>query len=438
MHDIKSKVIRGEFKRPSSVKKGVSKPLEAICLKAMSLDPHQRYPTALELAKDVDRYLADVPVLAYSEPLPRRVARWARRHRTLAQSLVGALMLLTVAGALATAWQTKQAERERKAHVDTEAARLSEYELRKQGLRVSSEFAARTIANQIDIRWRILEREAAKPELQQLLAVINQDLQKEELWQPLQLWIAQRHEELYSGIPSRSWYIQASEGTQVARVPFLDKEGKRSSSIGENFAFRDYFHGGGRDYPVNQPTSPRPLSGPHNSAAMRSTNDGDLVVMLSVPIRASRDAEPLGVIGMSIELGEFADLQVPLPEGQGVLLVESRKYFMLAEDLKSEGERGQGLVLHHEGLAALMKQKPKRLPHVDDGILNHMEEAKHHWLRDAQGLKSFVNLLPTAYRDPLAKDSSSLWLAAFAPVLVTGRPPEQADTGWFVIVQQRP
>ncbi len=54
----------------------------------MSNDPRQNYATALELAADIENFLADEPVSAYYEPFPRRAARWARRHRNLAQGIL--------------------------------------------------------------------------------------------------------------------------------------------------------------------------------------------------------------------------------------------------------------------------------------------------------------------------------------------------------------
>ncbi len=436
--EIRRLVLHGEFKRPTQINKDVSKALEAICLKAMSLDPHRRYPTALELAHDVDRYLADAPVLAYQEPLLRRGARWARRHRTLTQSFLAALIMLTVAGITGALWQGQQAQRERQLYRDAETARKSEFELRQRGLQVSAEFAARSIANQIDIRWRIMEKEASAPELAQMLTAANVQPLDEQLWSPLQQWIDQRHDQLYPDIPCRSWFIQASDGTQIARSPSHKETGERFGSLGDNFAFRDYFHGSGQDYPVNQMISPRPLSAPHNSTATRSTVGGDLVVLLTVPIWLNHQDAPLGVLGMSIELGSFADLKISLPEGQGVLLVEARRYYMLADDLTSQDERGEGLVLHHRDLHQAMLQNPKSLPHVSDIVLEHMKRSKRFWMDRQSAAESVDNLLPSQYRDPVASNSdTSSYLAAFAPVIVRGRPFQQGDTGWFVIVQQR-
>jgi serine/threonine-protein kinase len=71
--------------------------MQAVCLKAMARKPEDRYPTARELALDVERYLADERVLAYAEPLVGRAWRWIRRHRTPVLSLMAtALALIAV------------------------------------------------------------------------------------------------------------------------------------------------------------------------------------------------------------------------------------------------------------------------------------------------------------------------------------------------------
>ena len=76
-------IVRGEYPPPSKVRPGVPHAMEAICKKAMSLRPVDRYGTALELAEDVERYLADDDVTAYAETVFGKAARWCRRHRGL-------------------------------------------------------------------------------------------------------------------------------------------------------------------------------------------------------------------------------------------------------------------------------------------------------------------------------------------------------------------
>ena len=59
------------------------RPLHAIILKAKSPKPEDRYPSASELAADLNRYLDGSAVTAYRESVLERLTRFARRNRTL-------------------------------------------------------------------------------------------------------------------------------------------------------------------------------------------------------------------------------------------------------------------------------------------------------------------------------------------------------------------
>jgi formylglycine-generating enzyme required for sulfatase activity/tRNA A-37 threonylcarbamoyl transferase component Bud32 len=95
--DVLASVCNGNFPRPRQVQADVPAALEAVCLKAMALRPEDRYASPQALADDLEKHLADEPVSAYREPLPARLARWGRHHRT--PVTVAAFMLLTLAGA---------------------------------------------------------------------------------------------------------------------------------------------------------------------------------------------------------------------------------------------------------------------------------------------------------------------------------------------------
>ena len=102
--EVIPKVIKGEFARPGQVKAGTPPGLEAVCLKAMASAPASRYQSALDLAAEVECWLADEPVQAFPESLPVRVGRWARRHQTSvvasAATVLCALVGLMIASAL--------------------------------------------------------------------------------------------------------------------------------------------------------------------------------------------------------------------------------------------------------------------------------------------------------------------------------------------------
>jgi WD40 repeat protein/tRNA A-37 threonylcarbamoyl transferase component Bud32 len=87
----------GEFPPPRAVRPSIPPGLEAIGLKAMALEPEERYPSAPALADEIEHWLADEPVSVYREPITVRLTRWGRRHRTLATSM-GVLLITTVVG----------------------------------------------------------------------------------------------------------------------------------------------------------------------------------------------------------------------------------------------------------------------------------------------------------------------------------------------------
>ncbi|MCR9198393.1 MAG: serine/threonine protein kinase [Planctomycetaceae bacterium] len=95
-------VMRGEYRHPQTVDKRTPAALASVCVKAMSLNPAERYQHAGELGDDVSRYLANERVTAHRDRLIDRFARWCRRHSTMATSLIaGAITLAVVSGVAA-------------------------------------------------------------------------------------------------------------------------------------------------------------------------------------------------------------------------------------------------------------------------------------------------------------------------------------------------
>jgi tetratricopeptide (TPR) repeat protein len=92
--DVLSRVVRGEYPSPSRLCPEAPPALAAVARKAMALRPEDRYATPLELAGDVERWLADEPVSVYREPILTRLARRARR-RVVPLTILGLFLLLT-------------------------------------------------------------------------------------------------------------------------------------------------------------------------------------------------------------------------------------------------------------------------------------------------------------------------------------------------------
>jgi serine/threonine protein kinase/formylglycine-generating enzyme required for sulfatase activity len=91
--EILNRVLAGAFVPPRQVERTVPEELEAVCLKAMSMRPDDRYVSARHLAADLEHWLADEPISAHREGPRSRLGRWIRHHTTLATT-VAALLLL--------------------------------------------------------------------------------------------------------------------------------------------------------------------------------------------------------------------------------------------------------------------------------------------------------------------------------------------------------
>jgi serine/threonine protein kinase len=116
--EVLDNVRRGAYQSAVAVNPQCPKPLDAIARKAMALRPEDRYATALELAADVEQWLSDEPVSCYRDPLPERLARWARRNPARVATAVSVLLVgLIAAGGIAWAvneGRKQKAEEQRK------------------------------------------------------------------------------------------------------------------------------------------------------------------------------------------------------------------------------------------------------------------------------------------------------------------------------------
>ncbi len=431
--DVFEEIRLGRFLPPRELYAAVAPPLEAICLKAMATQPHDRYAGALEMAADLQAWLADEPVSVYHEPWIERWNRWGRLHRNLL------LYGLVTAAALVFAAFFSAAHQRHAAIVAGEAREVSDdaknqaVEARREAesaqetsMRMTARFAAKTIATEIDLRWRILSEHAADNELHECLLALAQTPQDPAMQRRLQDWLAFRRDG--EATTAESWFIDDAVGTQVARSP-------RADSIGKNFRGRDYFHGGGRDLPAEDATETEPITTVHRSTVYQSSNDKSLRVAFTVPIWPHNDPmkAPIGVLGMSIELGKFAALRTGLASGQSAALI----------DLREDGinEPGRGLILHHPALQEARERRMNQDP--PDTAPFRIEASRIEGLqtltKQRLGEPPHSNSLPLRgsldpnYRDPF---SGRTMTAVFEPVLVDSRADAGRDTGWIVVIQQ--
>src|SRR5438045_8073509 len=84
-------LLETEARQPRVLNPKIDRDISTICLKCLEKDPQRRYPSALALAEDLERWLRHEPILARRTGILTRGKKWVQRNPTgtlLAASLV--------------------------------------------------------------------------------------------------------------------------------------------------------------------------------------------------------------------------------------------------------------------------------------------------------------------------------------------------------------
>lgn len=409
-------------------RRGVDKMLAAIVDRCLAADPEKRFPN----------------VQAVIDALDERAARLARRPMMILGAVGPALLLAVVT------WFAHQGF--------STALSKSDEALTHQALqsnRFAVQFAARTASNELDNRYRLVEQMAeskefrqsvataiANPELHELLVRLadpnidpaeQKKLREQFVKNPARQKLQR---EFKAMLPSTtqpadekdvaSWFFCDAGGVSTVRVP----EGR---TIGGDFAWRSFFHGGRADLPDTwRPTPDGHIKDTTLSDVFRSRATSCWIVAISAPVydfveqppsavnndstqpgatvpRSEKQRKFLGVVAMTAEVGRFVDF--PDVENQFAVLVDNRS------------GKHKGVVLQHPLFDKLL-EKDAKLP------------GRFQYYRVSPDDLPDTVARQEHYSDPLAVDKEGgefdrHWLARMEPVRV-----RDADTGWVVIVQE--
>ncbi len=124
--------------------------LNAILMKGLDKSPSERYPTVLEFAEDLHRYLRDEPVQARRPGPLTRARKMVARHRAAAvAAFAGLAATLFVTGLLLS---TRSAERSRREVEKREFDRV-DHERRAQGRLLEAEAGKRSDLRELMVLW---------------------------------------------------------------------------------------------------------------------------------------------------------------------------------------------------------------------------------------------------------------------------------------------
>ncbi len=108
----------------------IPRELDAVCMKALSHAQSDRYQDVRALKAEVENFIAGRPVSVRRDPMAVRIAKWVRRHPTLAASSAAAVVVVLLSAAVIASVvadaSLKEAEADRKAMADNKSRLLAE------------------------------------------------------------------------------------------------------------------------------------------------------------------------------------------------------------------------------------------------------------------------------------------------------------------------
>ncbi len=401
---VRRVVLAGTPLNPQHDKRGIPSVLASICRKAMQFEPSNRYETALAMANDLERYLGDLKTSVEKDSLRDSFARTIRRNPRIITAVIAGVSLFGLVMSLLVFAEN--------------SARSKARQAAKERLEMAAAMAALAGGSEIESRFAMLEKEAINPTLIKAMQAIRQSPNDRTLWRSVQGILDQKSEELKQdqNAQHESLFVISEDGTQIARSPYSN------SSIGKNYAYRDYFHGLGKDFPEGETASPaiREVL----SAAYTSTNDqGQIRTAFSVPIKA-RDEEGEIVIGrlcMSLPINALGILDLKAMRGLHVrsMLIDMRDYPWMngsSVGLVLDGSEDSAPVGSSSEPEITGYTSPDKVPMLAPALVNRIRRA----------MKSEENLRSVSEKEEIA----------FMPIRMPHRKGGQAETGWIVLLKE--
>src|SRR5207302_1942313 len=144
--------------RLERLNRAIPRDLVTIVHKAVEHDPANRYPTAGELAADLQRFLDDVAIKGRRASAVEQLARWGRRHKGVAAALtvIAVLLVAFAVGAGLTAGHLGQLADKLKIALDEKSVVLDQERWQRYRANIAAAASALEL-NNLNAMRRALE-----------------------------------------------------------------------------------------------------------------------------------------------------------------------------------------------------------------------------------------------------------------------------------------
>ncbi len=423
-------------------RRGIDKSLCAIVDRCLAVEPQRRYGNVQQVIEAIDA---------------RHYAR-ARRPLYLL-GIVGPILLLLLM-MLFSIRSISYATQESLGSVNQRSLESNSFAAR---------YVAQTLESEIESLFRVVEAEARRSELRELLAEnnrVNADLlntiadgQKhpevarqliaspernrlERYAEQRLLTMADKEDSGNAGAVFNTLIINEPRGAIVAIAFSSEEEMAATSPVAGNYAYRSYFNGNRADGdPLQPPSTYRATRTTHLSASFRSTATGAWKVGISTPVWSETDfesdgetpragAQPIGVFVLTINLGDFELLSRASDQESTVPDEDPFTRFAALVDGRTGNQKGT--LLHHPFISDMDRRTMESvlMPQIELPLLDRLQVAE-------DGVFD--------YRDPAAKfeggeDFEGTWLASIEQVTlprIRGADEGRTKSDLWILVQER-
>ena len=309
----------------SQMQRSLDPALQTILRKSLATNPNNRYHSVSEILGALQQ---------------RKLARARRPLNTL--GLLGPLLLLIIMVVFSGVWyqqaveDAEQAVRERvyesNSWVSRHVALSVEEELRNYYQIIAFEASQqdlkthlRTVLNSETLKSIQADRQPFQTITEQQKAFVEEDSRldfDDYLEQRLSVYL-DRVKSDESNPKLASLFVISATGDMLS---IAYDEPVQSQSVGRNYSFRTYYHGQSEDLARDSsPETLTPVDHTHLSAAFQSTTTKRWKIAISTPIYADDDStELLGVIALTLNLGDFSYLRSEQIENQFAVFIDGR------------------------------------------------------------------------------------------------------------------